>query len=237
MSTNYAKYSGLGGGGGSGSGVAVYANLAAFPVSASPGTLGVAQDTGIVYEFIVSTWQAVAGPGSVLSIAALDSQAANALGVSIAGNALSMQSADVTHPGLVNNTTQTFSGQKTFSTGITGTLTGSASLNVLSSAIGVANGVAPLDSGSKVPYANLPSTIMIYLGAWNASTNTPTLADGTGTNGDVYRASVAGTQNLGSGSQTWAVGDFVIYNGSIWQHSPAADGVSSVFGRTGAVFI
>lgn len=108
---------------------------------------------------------------------------------------------------------------------------------VLQSSVGAANGVASLDSGGKVPVAQLPSTVMIYKGAWDASTNTPTLADGTGTNGWVYRASVAGTQDLGSGSQTWAVGDFAIYNGSIWQHSPAADGVSSVNGATGAVTV
>lgn len=101
----------------------------------------------------------------------------------------------------------------------------------------VANGYAGLDSGGKVAAAQLPSTVMNYRGAWNASTNSPTLADGTGSNGDVYRASVAGTQNLGSGSQTWAIGDLAIYNGTIWQHSPAADGVSSVNGNTGAVTV
>lgn len=103
--------------------------------------------------------------------------------------------------------------------------------------IGVANGIAGLDSGGRVPYAQLPISLMTFKGAWNASTNTPTLADATGTSGDTYRASVAGTQNLGSGSQTWAVGDLVVYNGSIWQHCPAADGVSSVNGATGAVTI
>ena len=108
---------------------------------------------------------------------------------------------------------------------------------VTTSEVGAANGVASLDGGGKVPVAQLPNTVMLYLGAWNASTNSPTLADGTGTNGDTYRASVAGTQNLGSGSQTWAVGDLVIYNGSIWQHCPAADGVSSVNSMTGAVVI
>lgn len=103
--------------------------------------------------------------------------------------------------------------------------------------VGTANGVAGLDSGGKVPVAQLPSSLMEYQGAWSASTNSPTLADGTGDNGDVYRASTAGTQNLGSGSQTWAIGDLAIYNGSIWQHSPAADGVSSVNGNTGAVTV
>ena len=125
-----------------------------------------------------------------------------------------------------------------FSAGtITASLTGHASLDVPLTSVGAASGVASLDSGGKVPVAQLPSTTMLYQGAWNASTNTPTLADGTGVNGDVYRASVAGTQNLGSGSQTWAVGDLVIYNGTIWQHCPAADGVSSVNGNTGAVTV
>lgn len=56
-----------------------------------------------------------------------------------------------------------------------------------------------------------------YKGAWNASTNTPTLADGAGVNGDNYLVSVAGTQNLGSGAIIFTVGDLVIYNGTIWQ--------------------
>lgn len=103
--------------------------------------------------------------------------------------------------------------------------------------IGSANGVPPLDSGAKIPVAYLPSTVMLYLGNWDASTNTPTLADGTGVNGDLYRVSVAGTQNLGSGSQSFFVGDFVIYNGSIWQRSPTADGVISVNGLQGAVVL
>jgi len=103
--------------------------------------------------------------------------------------------------------------------------------------IGVANGIAGLDGSGKVPFSQLPSALMQFLGAWDASTNTPTLADGTGVAGDVYRVSVAGTQNLGSGSQTFFVGDFVIYNGTIWQRSPAADGVISVNGASGAVTV
>lgn len=56
-----------------------------------------------------------------------------------------------------------------------------------------------------------------YKGAWNASSNTPTLADGTGTNGDFYRVSVSGTQNLGSGNISFFANNLVIYNGSIWE--------------------
>jgi hypothetical protein len=61
-----------------------------------------------------------------------------------------------------------------------------------------------------------------YKGAWNASSNTPTLADGTGANGDFYRVSVSGTQNLGSGNISFTAGNLVIYNGSIWQQAGAS---------------
>lgn len=98
-----------------------------------------------------------------------------------------------------------------------------------------ANGYAGLDANGKILTSALPNSVMEFKGVWDASTNTPTLADGTGNAGDVYRVSVAGTQDLGSGPHTYAVGDFIIYNGTIWQYSPAGDVVSSVNGRTGAV--
>lgn len=74
-----------------------------------------------------------------------------------------------------------------------------------------------------------------YRGTWNASTNTPSISDATGTEGDEYVVSVAGTQNLGSGNITFGIGDFVIHNGTVWQLAPSSSQVSSVFGRTGAV--
>jgi hypothetical protein len=94
---------------------------------------------------------------------------------------------------------------------------------------GNANGYASLDSGGKVPISQLPSSIMEYKGMWNAATNTPTLANGTGDTGDVYICNVAGTVNFGAGPITFAVGDYVIYSGSIWQRSSGAVGtVTSV---------
>jgi hypothetical protein len=101
---------------------------------------------------------------------------------------------------------------------------------------GNANGYASLDSGGKVPIGQLPSSIMEYQGVWNASTNTPTLADGTGSPGDVYRVSVAGSRNLGSGSISFAVGDYCVMNSSnVWEKSDTTDAVSTVAGRTGDV--
>ena len=100
---------------------------------------------------------------------------------------------------------------------------------------GANNGVATLDAGGKIPAAQLPNSVMDYKGNWDASTNSPTLADGTGSAGDVYRVNVAGTQDLGSGSQTFAVGDWVVYNGSIWEKSINSNAVVSVNGQTGVV--
>jgi hypothetical protein len=100
---------------------------------------------------------------------------------------------------------------------------------------GVAGGLATLDGGGKIPVSQLPNAIMQYQGTWNANTNSPTLADGTGSTGDVYRVSVAGTQNLGSGAIDFVVGDYVIYNGSTWEKADTTDAVSSVNGLTGDV--
>ena len=51
---------------------------------------------------------------------------------------------------------------------------------------------------------------------WNAATNTPTLADGTGRSGDLYRVSVGGTRNLGGGSVSYAVNEYLVYSGNVW---------------------
>jgi hypothetical protein len=107
--------------------------------------------------------------------------------------------------------------------GVTSGIQGQLNDKIPASEKGANSGVATLDSNGKVPVAQLPSSVMEYKGAWNASTNSPSLADGTGDLGDLYRVSVAGSQNLGSGSITFFVGDWVIYNGSVWQRSPAAD--------------
>jgi hypothetical protein len=100
---------------------------------------------------------------------------------------------------------------------------------------GANNGVATLDGGGKVPAAQLPSSVMTYEGVWNANTNSPSLADGTGDAGMVYRVGTAGSQDLGSGSISYGVGDYVIYNGSIWEKSDTTDAVASVNGQTGIV--
>lgn len=82
---------------------------------------------------------------------------------------------------------------------------------------GEADGYAPLDENAKVPLANMPATVFTYKGAWNASTNSPSLSDGSGVSGDTYRVSVAGSRDFGSGSIDFEVGDKAVYNGSTWE--------------------
>ena len=109
-----------------------------------------------------------------------------------------------------------------------GVITGTS--GVLSSVpLGAANGVATLDSGGKVPVSQLPSSVVTYLGTWNAATNTPTLVNGTGDAGDMYICNVQGTVNFGAGPVTFAVGDWVLYGSGTWQKSSGQNGtVTSV---------
>jgi plastocyanin len=89
--------------------------------------------------------------------------------------------------------------------------------------IGQANGVATLGSDGKLTAGQIPSSLsgaIVFKGTWNATTNNPTLADGVGTTGWEYAVSTSGTRNLGSGSVTYNVGDYIIYNGTIWERIP-----------------
>ena len=63
-----------------------------------------------------------------------------------------------------------------------------------------------------------------FQGSWNASTNSPALASSTGTNGEFYIVSVAGTTDL-NGITNWGIGDWAIFNGTVWQRvEGGADG-------------
>lgn len=110
--------------------------------------------------------------------------------------------------------------------GVTSAIQTQLGAKISSSEKGAASGVATLDGGGKIPASQLPNSVMEFQGTWNASTNSPALADGTGNAGDVYRVSVAGSQDLGSGSLTYAIGDWVMYSGTIWQKSQNSDIVS-----------
>jgi hypothetical protein len=58
--------------------------------------------------------------------------------------------------------------------------------------------------------------ILSYQGTWNASTNVPTLTSSVGVANQYYVVSNAGSTNL-NGITNWQVGDWAIFNGSIWE--------------------
>jgi hypothetical protein len=63
-----------------------------------------------------------------------------------------------------------------------------------------------------------------YQGTWDASTNNPALTSSVGTKGYYYVVSVAGSTNL-NGITNWGVGDWAVFNGSVWQRvEGGADG-------------
>jgi hypothetical protein len=88
-------------------------------------------------------------------------------------------------------------------------------------------------NGSALSWASVAGGLT-YQGTWNASTNTPTLASSVGTNGYYYIVATAGSTNL-NGITDWQIGDWLMFNGSVWQKIDQSNLVTSVNGQTGAV--
>jgi hypothetical protein len=108
------------------------------------------------------------------------------------------------------------------------------------SAKGLAYGYASLDNSAKIPITQIPDSIVgasQYQGTWNAATNTPTIPTAAlGNKGWYYSVSVAGTTNI-NGISSWAVGDEIISNGTVWEKIANVSAVNSVNGKTGVVVI
>jgi len=99
-----------------GTGILLFPNFAAFPATAPNGTLALDLSTDILYVFNTgsNTWIPIGAPTIVFTVGTIDSVSPSANGAVISANSLIMQSASVGVPGLVNNTTQNFSGTKGF---------------------------------------------------------------------------------------------------------------------------
>lgn len=114
---------------------------------------------------------------------------------------------------------------------------------IRTSSIAVANGVASLDFNGKVPMIQIPDSLLgqvLYIGTWNATSNSPILSDTTGVNkaslvkGNYYVVTTGGTVNLGSGNMSFGVGDWVISNGVVWQKVNNSEAINSVAGKSGS---
>jgi hypothetical protein len=159
----------------------------------------------------------------------------------VKGNGTSTMTANATIPNTDVTGLGTMSTQNSNNISVTG---GSISGTTVSGYIpttekAAALGVATLDAGGTVPLSQIPASIqggVSYQGTWNASTNTPTLTNGVGTKGYYYVVSVAGSTNL-DGITSWNVGDWAIFNGTVWQKVDNTDAVTSVNGYTGTVVL
>jgi len=83
-------------------------------------------------------------------------------------------------------------------------------------------------------YENLEAVSFVPLqqGGWSAATNTPTLADGSGTEMWGYVATDAGTVDFGAGDIDFVIGDYVVYSAGFWAKFNYA-----TFSQTGEIYI
>ena len=174
-------------------------------------------------------WKSVAGVGTVTSV----DGSGGATGLTLTGG-------PITAAG-----TLTLGGTLAVDSGGTGAVNATdarTNLGLGSAAVldaGVSLGVATLDGGGTVPTSQLPAAVLgavKYQGTWNATTNTPTLVSSVGTQGHYYVVNVSGSTDL-NGITDWQIGDWAIYNGSIWEKIDNTDAVTSVNGYTGTVVL
>jgi hypothetical protein len=159
----------------------------------------------------------------------------------VKGNGTSAMTAATTIPNTDITGLGTMSTQNSSNINVTGGSMSGVTISdyVATATKGVANGVASLDGSGTVPISQLPAAVLgalNYQGTWNASTNTPTLTSSVGTKGYYYVVNVAGSTNL-NGITDWVVGDWAVFNGSVWQKVDNTDAVTSVNGYTGTVVL
>src|SRR5574344_187295 len=97
----------------------------------------------------------------------------------------------------------------------------------------VASGYCPLDENVKIPFANIPDSILgqlKYQGVWDASTGNFPAATGSG---QYWIASSNGTGSTIS----YSTGDWAVYNGTAFDKVDNSDAVFSVNGRLGNVVL
>ena len=159
----------------------------------------------------------------------------------VKGNGTANMTASATVPSTDVTGLGTMSTQNANNVAITGgSLTGTTVAGYIpTTEKAAALGVATLDAGGTVPLSQIPASIqggVSYQGTWNASTNSPTLTSSVGTKGYYYVVNVAGNTNL-NGITDWLVGDWAVFNGSVWQKIDNTETVTSVNGQTGAVVL
>jgi hypothetical protein len=91
-------------------------------------------------------------------------------------------------------------------------------------------------NGTALSWASIAGGGLSYQGTWNASTNTPTLASSTGVNGYYYIVATAGSTNL-DGITDWQIGDWLLFNGTVWQKIDQSDLIQSITSADGSIVV
>ena len=135
---------------------------------------------------------------------------------------ISIATASGSVTGALSSTDWTTFNNKTTNTGTVTSVSGTANrVSVTGGNSAVVNVVTGTVTGSSTNLATgaqiqtaidtAVTGVLKYEGTWNASTNSPTLSSGSGTVGEYYIVSVAGSTNL-DGITDWAVGDWAVFS-------------------------
>ena len=91
-------------------------------------------------------------------------------------------------------------------------------------------------NGTALSWASIAGGGLSYQGTWNATTNTPTLTSSVGVNGYYYIVATAGSTNL-NGITDWQIGDWLLFNGSVWQKIDQSDLIQSITSADGSIVV
>jgi len=120
----------------------------------------------------------------------------------------------------------------------TGRVQTDAGIPITAKAISSATYVATLGIDGKLDTSQIPSALsgaIVFKGGWDATANTPSLSNGTGTDGWEYAITTSGTRSLGTqtGTVTYEAGGFVIYGSGIWNYTPPFNNITYVTATAG----
>ena len=123
-----------------------------------------------------------------------------------------------------------FSGDSTVQT--------TAGIPLSAKAVSSATYVATLGVDGKLDASQIPASLsgaIVFKGGWDANANTPSLANGSGSDGWEYAITIQGTRSLGTqtGSVTYEPGGYVIYGNGIWNYTPPFNNITYVTATAG----
>ena len=121
----------------------------------------------------------------------------------------------------------------------TGRVQTDAGIPITAKAISSATYVATLGIDGKLDTSQIPSALsgaIVFKGGWDANANSPSLANGSGTDGFEYSITVSGTRSLGTqtGSVSYQAGGFVIYGNGIWNYTPPVSNFTYAIATAGS---